>query len=196
MEGQVKKNPNPQGKGLVPVLEDLHALSVQVQQHRTPLDFFRDYCLSSLVLAADFRFKPVPDKAYYLYSTSRNWNLSLVGPGEWHREMPGVYVAHCLLRRDMTWHVEFTQMDTKSEESQKLENFVSGFVESLCGNKNLDESLPFYSAELPYYHRVLATGLAASLKHTMPRQETLTRLLQSSTGVHGLMGSTEQERGD
>jgi hypothetical protein len=187
-----KKNPNPQGKGLVPILNELQALSTEVLEEKSPLDFFRDYCLSSLVLAADFKFRPVPNKDYYLYSTARNWNLSMVAPEEWHGKMPGLYIAHCLLRTDMTWQVEFTQLETHCEENQKLENFVAGFVESVGAKDDVSDSLPFYAAQLPYHHRVLATALAASLQHTMPRNEKLTQLLKSSVSARRLLKPAEQ----
>ena len=62
------KNPNPQGKGLVPVLRDLGSLQAVAPAVKSSVDFLRDYCISSMVLAAKFSFKPVPGKDYYLYA--------------------------------------------------------------------------------------------------------------------------------
>ena len=191
-----RKNPNPQGKGLVPVLQDIDALPAQYRPTKSPLDFFRDYCLSSLVLAAHFRFRPVPDKEYFLYSTEVGWTLSLVAPAEWHGNMPGVYVAVCLLRKDMTWRVDFTLLDDHEDVRQKIENFAASFGESVSNVENLDGTLPFFAANLPYFHRVMATGLAVSLKHSMPQNDSLQLILEYMENPTSLLGSSDSIKPD
>ena len=74
------KRPNPQGKGLVPVLRDWQLLSPVVQEAKSAPEFLRDYCLSLLVLASDFPFRPVIGRHYYLYFAAAQWKLSMIAP--------------------------------------------------------------------------------------------------------------------
>jgi hypothetical protein len=108
------KNPNPQGKGLVPLLRDWQTVQPAFCGQRSAVDFLRDYCVSSLVLAAQFRFKPVVGVPYFLYCGQQGWMLSLVGPDEWGQRLPGEYLARCRLRADMTWALEAAALDEHS----------------------------------------------------------------------------------
>ena len=45
---QVIKTPNPQGKGMVPVLHDWQGLRPTVSGPKAPGEILRDYCLSPL----------------------------------------------------------------------------------------------------------------------------------------------------
>ena len=47
-----------------------------------------------------------------------------------------------------------------------LARFFDAFAESLGRAESLDESLPGYVAHLPYYQRMLATGLTASMSRS------------------------------
>lgn len=163
-----QENPNPQGKGLVPVLGDLGALQPVFNGPKNPGDFLRDYCLSSLVLAATFSFKPVVGKTYYLYATGDAWNLSMVSPGEWSREKAGNFLASCRLRRDMTWELDTADMPENPEVMQKAQDYIRGFVDTLTEQASIREQLPYYVESLPYYQRVLATALANSLEKSLP----------------------------
>ena len=168
-----QKNPNPQGKGCVPVLQDWHALSRSSPVSKSAYDILTDYCFSALVLAAKFRFRPVPGKTYYLYSEEQAWSLSLIGPQEWGDSQPGEFVANCCLQTDMTWQLEFDQPRTDSPVSDRLKGFVEGFTSTLARQESVVDELPFYVRELPYYQRMLATGLAASLQHSIKETGTL-----------------------
>ncbi|MCR9106975.1 MAG: DUF2452 domain-containing protein [Gammaproteobacteria bacterium] len=164
-----EKNPNPQGKGLVPVLRDWAMLRPQVQGQKSVHAFLRDYCLSSLVLAAEFRFKPVPGQSYYLYASKQGWKLSLIAPGEWGKRDFGECLGCCELRSDMTWSV--TPAANLQEDSQALaqaQEFVRSFVDTLQAQTSITEQLPFYVEALPYYQRMLATALSSSLNQTLP----------------------------
>lgn len=162
-----QKNPNPQGKGTLPVLQDWAALRPQLPGRKSPADVIRDYCLSSLVLAAKFRFKPVRDKPYYLYSDRHDWTLSLIAPHEWGERAPGDYVARCHLRPDMTWQLDIDDGCLDGPVRARLESFVEGFCAAVTDRESLLDGLPFYVHELPYFQRMAATGLAASVTHSV-----------------------------
>jgi len=162
-----QKNPNPQGKGCVTVLQDWDSLRPQLPGRKRAVEVLRDYCLSSLVLAAKFRFKPVPGKSYYLYCDEGEWTLSLIAPDEWGQRQPGDFAAHCCLRPDMTWQLEFGQLADDGRVRQCLEQFVEAFSATVSRGGALEDGLPFYVSNLPYYQRMLATGLAVSVKHSL-----------------------------
>ena len=164
---QTRKKPNPQGKGCVPVLQDWSVVRPPVPEPKAPGDILRDYCLSALVLAANFRFRPVPGKSYFLYCSEQEWTLSLINPEEWGRAIPGEFVAECRLQADMTWQLEFGEVCADSPVRDRLQRFIEGFSDSLRGQEALEESLPFYVSSLPYFQRMLATGLAVSLQHSI-----------------------------
>ena len=160
-------NPNPQGKGCIPVLQDWNALRPQLPERKSGAEILRDYCLSALVLAARFQFRPVPGKAYYLYVNGRDWNLSLIAPQEWGARQPGAFVAECCLQTDMTWQLQFTHLQPGSEAANQVSSFVDAFSTTLAAADSVLDDLPFYVAHLPYYQRMLATGLSVSLQHSI-----------------------------
>jgi hypothetical protein len=162
-----QKAPNPQGKGCVPVLQDWGVLRPQLPKKKSGKDILTDYCLSALVLGAQFGFRPVLGKLYYLYGRQQEWSLSLIGPHEWGDRMPGEFVANCRLRNDMTWQVEFCQLPTESPILRHLEEFVESFANMLATQESVADELPFYVRELPYYQRMLATGLSVSLQYSI-----------------------------
>jgi hypothetical protein len=162
-----QKTPNPQGKGCIPILQDWAAVRPQLPTKKSGKDILTDYCLSALVLGSKFRFRPVPGKPYYLYGREQEWSLSLIGPQEWGERMPGEFVAKCRLRSDMTWQLEFSQLRSESLALHRLEEFIENFASTLAAQESITDELPFYVSALPYYQRMLATGLAASLQHSI-----------------------------
>ena len=162
-----QKSPNPQGKGCTPVLQDWAALHPHLPGRKTHDEILRDYCLSALVLAAKFRFRPVPGKPYHLYCDAGTWKLSLIGPQEWGERMPGEFVAQCRLQDDMTWQLEFDQLRADSTAAQCLQHFAEGFARAVAAQDSLQDGLPFYARKLPYFQRMLGTGLAVSLRHSI-----------------------------
>ncbi len=151
----------------MPVLQDWGSVQPALVKPKKPAEILRDYCLSALVLAAEFRFKPVPGQRYYLYSADPSWRLSLVGPGEWGASAPGDFVAGCQLRSDMTWQLDFHHFDDDSPVLKRLQQFVDGFSQNLSTQTSLVAELPFYVAEMPYFQRMLATGLSVSLRQSI-----------------------------
>jgi hypothetical protein len=158
---------NPQGKGVVPVLEHLQAIRTAPASAKPAARLLADFCVSSLVLSAEFAFRPVVGGRYYLYWSGERWLLSLISPVEWGSRCPGEFAGCCELRPDMTWQI--TSPDgfaDHSEAAEALARFFDAFVESLAQADNIADALPGYVANLPYYQRVLATGLTASVRHS------------------------------
>lgn len=179
-----QENPNPQGKGLVPVLRDWGSLQPSEIGPKTPADFLRDYCISSLVLAAEFRFKPVQGKTYYLYATEQGWNLSMVAPGEWGKSKSAKCLAGCRLRPDMTWELDMSELEENAAVLEKARRFIHGFVDTLGQQDSIREHLPFYISGLPYYQRLLATALATSLQASLPDSgDDMQALLSDQAGL-------------
>lgn len=182
----MKKNPNPQGKGLVPVLRDWSATRPAGSTRKNAGQFLRDYCISSLVLAARFKFRPVVGNTYYLYAGDTQWTLSLIGPGEWHHDTPGDFLAPCRLRPDMTWELDATGSRDVSAVAS-LQRFVEGFVHTIQGQESIGSELPFYVGHLPYYQRMLATGLASSLASSGADTTQVRALAASGQALLGLV---------
>jgi hypothetical protein len=161
---------NPQGKGLVPVLEDWRGLQPAAVRSRTPREVLRDYMVTSLVISAEMRFKPRPGVDYYLYLAGHEWRLSLVSPEEWCGRQPGPCLGCCVLQPDMTWRL--TPADDIGEHpelTEALEAFQRGFVAWLDRDGTLEDHLPFHVRQLPYYRRLLAAGMSSSLQHSLAR---------------------------
>lgn len=168
MASDYQKNPNPQGKGVVPVLRDWNSMAPAALGPKSAVDFLRDYCVSSLVLAAKFQFKPVVGKTYYLYATAQGWNLTMISPQEWGQRKAGEFLASCRLRADMTWEMDAADLADQPEALEQARRFIQGFVDTLSEQDNIESNLPFFVQEMPYYRRMLGTALSASLKKTLP----------------------------
>ena len=156
---------NPQGKGLVPVLEHWHALRPAPAAAKEPGRLLADYCLSSLVLSARFAFKPVVGKTYFLYWCQTEWRLSLISPQEWGRRQPGSFAGACQLQTDLTWQLLSVGDAAQDPDlARALAAFLEAFAASIEEAEDIEAALPVYLPHLPYYQRMLATGLASSLK--------------------------------
>ena len=166
------KNPNPQGKGLVPVLDDLNALVVSPAGAKAPADVLRDYFVSSLILSARFRFRPVVGRSYFLYSGHPQWLLSLIAPAQWRGSAPGEFIGRCTLREDMTWELQTRDLSDVEDVSRDVLAFIDAFVQGITAQGSVTASLPFYLATLPYHQRTLATALAASLQQSLGNTST------------------------
>lgn len=184
----VNHQPNPQGKGLVPLLRDWSTLSPRVATRKSPAEFLRDYCVSSLVLAAKFRFKPVIGKTYFLYAGESDWTLSLIAPHEWSDRKSGEFFASCRVRPDMTWEIDAAELSRNDNPMQSAKRYIEGFVDGLSRQQSISDELPYYVKELGYYQRILATALASSLSQTLPYTgDSVKALLQSRPEVLALI---------
>lgn len=162
------KHANPQGKGQVTVLSDWAGAQPRAVTEKSPRALLADYFISLLVLSADFGFQPRPGVNYHLYRSGQRWQLSLVSPDEWGDKAPGMFLGECNLLNDMTWRLDLRR-DLAAEPAlmDSLRQLHEAFIEQLGEADFLEETLPFYAAELPYYRRLLAAGLASSLSKSM-----------------------------
>lgn len=162
------KQANPQGKGGVPVLDAWRGAQPAHVRAKPPRQILADYFTTLLVLSAEFRFKPVVGQSYHLYLRGSRWRLSLIAPTEWRDRAPGPYLGHCELRPDMTWSLEPVEdLAEQDELTAALQAFQEGFVSLLDREDALEDGLPFYVGALPFYQRLLASGLASSLSQSL-----------------------------
>lgn len=162
-------NPNPQGKGLVPILSDVASSRAKINIPPKKIDQIAGELFTSMfVLESEFAFKPVMGKEYYLYRKNKRFRLSLISPDQWAGELFGWFIGRCVLEKDITWTLE---MDERAAEDQELTRFIQkkkkAFEKSLETAGQLGDTLPVYCASLPYYQRLFASALASSLGISM-----------------------------
>lgn len=165
----MNKNPNPQGKGLTPVLDSLQESRAMVPVLAKDIGQISHELFTSLfVLHSQFQFKPVIGKCYYLYHKQSIFKLSLVSPKEWGNDAFGQFVGECMLQKDITWTLN---IDASAARDPVLMSLIAHrraeFEQVLKSNKTIDEILPFYLDTLPFYQRVFASGMAASLRTSL-----------------------------
>ena len=195
-------NPNPQGKASLPWLNELQGWRCVEPPARDVRALLSDYLRGLLVLSADFSFRPAPGQAYHLYFRKRRWGLSLIAPDEWRPNRRAAYVARCELRHDATWDVEpAPDLDERREVLAALEAVVQGFKERLNNDSTVFDGLPHYEAGLPYYRRVLASGLARSLQGSLQQlgleaadgRQLLQNLPVAASALRGPPAATVEE---
>jgi hypothetical protein len=162
-------NPNPQGKGLLPVLSDVQSSRARVDIPPKDIDRVTNELFTSLfVLESEFSFRPVVGREYYLYLKDGRFRLSLIRPDEWQGGIFGRYIGLCMLQRDVTWTIE---MDEEAAGDEHLRRLIrekrEALEKSLSDVKRLGDALPVYIESLPYYQRVFASALANSLGISM-----------------------------
>lgn len=165
----MKKNPNPQGKGLVPVLESLTGSRTLVSVVPKHINQISSELFTSLfVLNSYFQFKPVLGKRYWLYQRNDQFQLSLISPEEWGGNKFGLFVGECVLQQDVTWTLS---LDTTAANNKTLMQLIESkrhdFEQALTTAESVDSVLPFYLESLPFYQRVFAAALANSLSGSM-----------------------------
>ena len=159
---------NPDGKGLVPVMDALNALQPWSVTRKAPDTILRDFCLSTLVLSARFDFRVVPNNIYYLYRAPDGWRLSLISPSEWGVRLPGPFIAEATLAPDMTWDMQLCpEIGNDPELVDELSRHLQGFLERIAEAGTLEDALPTYEAGLPYQQRMMATALSSSLQTSL-----------------------------
>ena len=155
---------NPQGKGVTTLLQDWQQFKPEAAASLSVPKLLAEYFSSLLVLSAQFRFKPVRGRDYYLYYCKGQWQLSMIGPEQWSEQKRGLYFGCCQLQSDMTWTIEVIE---NLEQCRDLQAALQAFQQQLAGHLDNDtpiaDTLPFYVEALPFYARLCATGLAKSL---------------------------------
>jgi hypothetical protein len=162
-------HPNPQGKGLTPVLESLRSFEPAILLPPKHVRQVRSELFTSLfILSSAFKFKPVAGKSYWLYRRAGAFSLSPLSPAHWSTGPPGDLVGECVLHEDLTWTLSLDERAAADaallaliEEKQKQ------LDEALQSAETLEEALPAYDPSLRFYSRVLAHGLSTSLGISM-----------------------------
>ncbi|MEM7027270.1 MAG: DUF2452 domain-containing protein [Pseudomonadota bacterium] len=167
----MKKIPNPQGKGLTPLLTGLaDARPNSVLPPKQINQITNELFTSLFVLSARFEFKPVRGKSYWLYLVDNEFRLFAISPDSWSGKVPGQYIGECILQEDITWTIELDELvvnekwfnDLIDEERKRI-------VEQLELAKNIETAMPAYNIKIRYYQRLLMYGLGISLKTSMQR---------------------------
>lgn len=164
------ENPNPQGKGLRPVMAFLEesrapALMAQPKQiKQISLELFT----SLFVLESDFKFKPVRGSTYWLYQKNGRFWLSPISPDEWDERVYGRYIGECELHQDMTWSLEMCEEAAEDQSLMaSLEQRWEAFEDAMEESETVEEALPRYQGQMPFYQRAYAFALAHSLRASM-----------------------------
>lgn len=165
----MNKNPNPQGKGLVPLLDSISASRTQLSVPAKQIEQISSELFTSLfVLHSKFQFKPVVGKSYWLYRKQNAFQLSLISPQEWGGTKPGQYVGECVLQNDVTWTLN---LDDNARQDRELLGIIEQqrrqFDEKLRSAQSIDSVLPVFIGTLPFYPRLFASALAHSLGKSM-----------------------------
>ncbi|WP_431065444.1 DUF2452 domain-containing protein [Methylotuvimicrobium sp.] len=163
------QSPNPQGKGLLPVLDALYTLTRGLNVPAKPLNRIADELFTSLfVLSSAIKFKPVLGQCYWLYRKPDGYRLSLIAPEQWPETQSGLYVGQCELQNDLTWSLELSEACLGNSVLMiEIARQREDFDRHLQVFDRIEEALPTYSETLPFYARVLASGLACSLGQSM-----------------------------
>ncbi|MCL7419420.1 MAG: DUF2452 domain-containing protein [Methylobacter sp.] len=165
------KSPNPQGKGLVPVLESLMQTRKNLAAPaKDILQIANELFTSLFVLNSQIKFKPIVGRTYWLYRKNGIYGLSLIAPEQWSPSHYGQFIGACELQPDLTWTLELSgqcrgDLALMAEITQQWERFD----QKLNTAEHIDDLLPVYIATLPFYSRVLASALAHSLGQSMQK---------------------------
>ena len=164
-------NPNPQGKGLVPVLQSLgqdRPSRPLPPKHIEQVEM--ELFTSLFVLQGKMRFHPVVGRSYWLYQYGEHeYRLLMVAPEEWQQSFcSGRYIGECVLQDDRTWTLELAETIQKDAVfMRRLENQRRDFQSRLQKAERLEDVLPVYEEDLGFHARILAFTLGRSLAISM-----------------------------
>lgn len=179
------KNPNPQGKGLSPILDGLSRSRAKAPLPPKQIDQVSSELFTSLfVLNASFKFRPVAGQSYWLYFSDGKFKLFGVAPDDWATGQPGQFVGECVLQPDVTWTININEeiadetwfTDYVEEQRQLVEHTLNEAA-------TLEDAMPYYLQKLPYYSRLLAYGVGTSLKESMTRSGINTLGYEEAKGL-------------
>ena len=163
------RNPNPQGKGLVPVLQGIEQVVQRLSVPPKAINQIEMELFTSLfVLQSEIRFNPVIGKSYWLYQRAEGYQLSLIAPEEWHKPMPQRCIGCCVLQRDRTWTLELTaEVANDAVFLAAIDRQRAALLKALENARAVEDVLPAYLPSLGYYGRVSAFILGKSLHTSM-----------------------------
>ncbi|TPQ27364.1 DUF2452 domain-containing protein [Methylomonas koyamae] len=171
MTSSINKSANPQGKGLVALLDSLQQAKQQlVVPAKNLQQISSDLFTSLFVLNSQIRFKPTAGQTYWLYFKDNQYRLSLIAPEQWPPAQSGRFIGACELQADLSWTLELS--DACANDNAFLEEIADRrrqLEQQLQQAETIDAALPVYLETLPYYSRVLASALAYSLKQSMQK---------------------------
>ncbi len=164
-----QKDPNPQGKGLSPVLDGLAQSRPGIVVPPKQIDQISSELFTSLfVLKSEFRFRPVVGKSYWLYRTDGRFKLLMLPPDKWSAGHPGQFIGECVLQEDITWTLTLGEEAAADESFLRLiEEERNRLESSLREADAVEDAMPEYIASMPFYCRLLAYGLGGSLRSSM-----------------------------
>ena len=165
----MQKNPNPQGKGLTPLLSGLAAARPDKLLPPKQVEQVTNELFTSLfVLSARFEFKPICGKRYWLYLIDEEFRLFTIAPNAWSGRNPGLYIGECELQEDITWTVNIDeQVVNENWFNDLLSQTHKRITSELEQVEFLEDAMPYHVSKMPYYQRLLAYGLGVSLKASM-----------------------------
>jgi len=165
------KSPNPQGKGVVVLLDSLQQAKNHLQTSAKNIQQISSDLFTSLfILNSQIRFKPTTRQTYWLYLKDGQYRLSLIAPDQWAPAQSGRFIGACALQTDLTWTLELSGDCTNDQAFiQDIAHRRQQLEQKLQQAEKIDDVLPVYTKTLPFYSRVLASGLAYSLKQSMQK---------------------------
>ncbi len=168
----MSKNPNPQGKGQVPVLAELaqgRSAAARVAPKRIE-QVSTELFTSLFILESEFRFRPVVGRPYWLYQKEDHFRLSIIPPHGWDSRISGRYIGECELQPDMTWTLQLAEEVAEDEAFLAfLEDKRKALESELAEAERVEDALPRFKANFPFYQRVFAYALSSSLDASMDR---------------------------
>jgi hypothetical protein len=165
----MQNDPNPQGKGISPVLQGLAQNRPAFPLPPKQIDQVSGELFTSLfVLNSDFSFRPVAGRSYWLYRMDGKFKLLLLSPGDWSAGHPGQFIAECILQEDVTWTLT---LDAEASRDACLRQYIDNERQRLQADLekagSLEEAMPDYMPSLTFYRRLLAFGLGSSLRASL-----------------------------
>lgn len=171
MPSSAHRSPNPQGKGLAPVLDNLRQIEKNLCVPPKDIERISNELFTSLfVLNSQIKFKPIVGRTYWLYRKNLDYRLSLISPGQWSPERYGRYIGACEMQTDLTWTLQLSE-DSRQDRAliAEISALRGRFEKTLHQAERVDDMLPVYVKTLPFYSRVLASALAHSLQQSMQK---------------------------
>jgi len=181
---------NPDGKGANGLMLDWQRTEPRGLVAKSQRQILAEFFTSMLILSAHFKYKPAVGVANFLYWVDGHWSLSLIAPEQWSEDHRHGYAGRCQLQSDMTWTIDPSdEMLQAGPLSEAVSGFFAAFADTLDSDLALEEILPFYVRQMPYWQRMHANGLSRSIQGAVT--------LGSQTGIsardwHSCLLSSDQ----